>query len=86
MTENKQKWYIKVWEVIKLVASTAWKWIVSATKWFVSVFNSWHKLAAIVLACFAWNWLELSLFDKLGTFALFGVLALLVFDIANDAK
>lgn len=85
MAENK-KWYEKVWTSIVLVLTTLWKWIVVAVKWFISVFNSWHKMAAIVLAAFAWNWLELSFFDKIGTFALFGVLALLIFDIAKESK
>lgn len=81
-----EKWYEKVWKAIVLVFSTLWKWLVTAVKWFISVFNSWHKLAAIVLAIFAWNWLQLSFIDKVGAFALFAVLALLIFDIAADAK
>ncbi|MCM1260645.1 MAG: hypothetical protein NC222_06810 [Staphylococcus sp.] len=86
MAETKEMWYNKLWEVIKNVASYIWKLIIKVVKWFISVFNSWHKLSAIVLAMFAWNWLELSLFNKLGTFVLFGVMAVLIFDIANDAK
>lgn len=86
MIENKEKWYNKLLECIKLVFSNVLKLITICAKWFVSVFNSWHKLAAIVLAVFAWNWLELSLFNKLGTFALFGVLVVLIFDIAKESK
>lgn len=85
-TENKEKWYNVLWKHTKLVFSTIWKYATIVFKWFISVFNSWHKLAAIVLACFAWSWLELPFFDKVGTFALFGVMALLIFDIAEDAK
>lgn len=85
-TENKEKWYNILWKYTKLVFSTIWKYATIAFKWFISVFNSWHKLAAIILAVFAWNWLELPFFDKVGTFALFGVMALLIFDIAEDAK
>lgn len=81
-----EKWYEKVWKAIVLVFSTLWKWLVTAVKWFISVFNSWHKLAAIVLAVFAWNWLQLPLMQKVGAFALFAVLALLIFDIADNAK
>ena len=81
-----EKWYEKLWKGIKLVFTTIWKWITATVKWFISIFNSWHKLAAIVLAVFAWNWLQLSFFDKLGAFALFGVLALIIFDIANNAN
>ena len=81
---KEQKWYEKVWEVVKNVFAAIWKGIKVVFNWFISVFNSWHKLAAIFLAVFAWNWLNLSFVDKIGAFILFGVLALLVFDIAKE--
>ena len=81
---NEQKRYENVWEVVKTVFAAIWKCIKVAFNWFISVFNSWHKLAAIALAVFAWNWLNLPFIDKIGAFILFGVLALLVFDIAKE--
>lgn len=78
------KWYEKVFAVIANIFKAVWKGIKAAFNWFISVFNSWHKLAAIFLALFAWNWLTLSFVDKIGAFILFGVLALLVFDIAKE--
>lgn len=81
---EEMKWYEKVLNVVKNVAKYVGNAVKSAVKWFVSVFNSWHKLAAIVLALFAWNWLQLSFIDKIGAFALFGVLALLIFDISKE--
>ena len=81
---EEMKWYEKVLNVVKNVAKYVGNAVKSAIKWFVSVFNSWHKLAAIVLALFAWNWLQLSFIDKIGAFALFGVLALLIFDISKE--
>ena len=74
----------KVFEVISNIVKAVWKCIKVASNWFISVFNSWHKLAAIALAVFAWNWLALPFIDKIGAFILFGVLALLVFDIAKE--
>ena len=79
-----EKWYVKVWEVIKKVVGTILQFIVAVLHYFFAIFNSWHKLAAIALAVFAWNWLALPFMDKIGTFILFGVLALLVFDIAKE--
>ena len=81
---KEQKRYENVWEVVKTVFAAIWKGIKVAFNWFISVFNSWHKLAAIFLAVFAWNWLALPFIDKIGAFILFGVLALLVFDIAKE--
>lgn len=81
---KEQKRYENVWEVVKTVFASIWKCIKVAFNWFISVFNSWHKLAAIALAVFAWNWLALPFIDKIGAFILFGVLALLVFDIAKE--
>ena len=81
---KEQKRYENVWEVVKTVFAAIWKGIKVAFNWFISVFNSWHKLAAIFLAVFAWNWLNLPFIDKIGAFILFGVLALLVFDIAKE--
>lgn len=78
------KWYEKVFAVIANILKAVWKGIKVAFNWFISVFNSWHKLAAIFLALFAWNWLVLPFVDKIGAFILFGVLALLVFDIAKE--
>lgn len=83
---KEEKWYEKVWEVIKVVFTFILKGLKTAFNWFISVFNSWHKIAAIALATFAWNWLQLPFFDKIGTFILFGILALLVFDIAKESK
>ena len=81
---HETKWYEKVWDVAKAVFTTIWKGIKAVFSWFISVFNSWHKLAAIFLATFTWKWLSLSFADKIGAFILFCVLALLVFDIANE--
>lgn len=78
------KWYEKVWKAIKDVFAWIAKAVKVAFNWFISVFNSWHKLAEIALAVFAWNWLALPFIDKIGAFILFGVLALLVFDIAKE--
>lgn len=78
------KWYEKVWKVIKEIFEGLLKFFVAVLHYFFAIFNSWHKLAAIALAVFAWNWLALPFIDKIGAFILFGVLALLVFDIAKE--
>ena len=78
------KWYEKVWKVIKEIFEVLLKFFAAVLHYFFAIFNSWHKLAAIALAVFAWNWLNLPFVDKIGAFILFGVLALLVFDIAKE--
>lgn len=79
-----EAWYVKLWNAVKAVFEAVVNFFVCLVKKFFSIFNSWHKLATIALAVFTWDWLNLSVADKIGTFILFSVLALLVYDIAKD--
>lgn len=53
-------------------------------KVFFAIFNTKTKVAAIALTGYIWFNLSLSIFDKIGTFILFGVLMLLIGYIIED--
>lgn len=65
--------YVKVTQNIKIVL-----------KVFFAIFNTKTKVAAIALTGYIWFNLSLNIFDKIGTFILFGVLMLLVGYIIED--
>lgn len=65
--------FIKVAQNIKIVL-----------KVFFAIFNTKTKVAAIALTGYIWFNLSLGIFDKIGTFILFGVLMLLIGYIIED--
>ena len=79
-----EKWYIKMWEVIKKVASWVWNLIVLVVTLFFKLFNTKTKLAAIALAVYIWCVLDLSLWNKVATFILFAIEMLLLNFIKED--
>lgn len=71
-------------EILKHIFIRATQNIKTALKIFFAIFNTKTKVAAIALTGYIWFNLSLSIFDKIGTFILFGVLMLLIGYIIED--
>lgn len=68
----------KFLEVLKNIFTKIFQTIKTTLKVFFTIFNTKTKVAAIALTGYIWFNLSLSIFDKIGTFILFGVLMLLI--------
>ena len=71
-------------EILKQVFINVAQNIKIVLKVFFTIFNTKTKVAAIALTGYIWFNLSLSIFDKIGTFILFGVLMLLIGYVIED--
>ena len=74
----------KFLEILKHICTKIAQNIKAVLKIFFAIFNTKTKVAAIALTGYIWFNLSLSIFDKIGTFILFGVLMLLIGYIIED--
>lgn len=83
---SSEKWYKKVWEVIKKISIAVWNIIKTVVTLFFKLFNTKTKLAAIALAVYIWFTLGLGFWSKVAVFVLFAVEMLLISYIKTEKK